>query len=103
MKFGLSTLTRGVFSTRENYRAVAVAAERTGFDFLSVSDHVVVPANLQSRYPYAASGVFSAAEYGRPDWIRDVMRSHIRVPCIPPGVCRPSWRAPAQGHRCSRR
>jgi probable F420-dependent oxidoreductase len=64
MKFGLSTLTRGVFSTRENYKAVAVAAERAGFDFLSVSDHVVVPANLKSRYPYAASGVFSAAEHG---------------------------------------
>jgi probable F420-dependent oxidoreductase len=60
----LSTLTRGVFSTRESYRAVAVAAERAGFDFLSVSDHVVVPATLKSRYPYAASGVFSAAEHG---------------------------------------
>ena len=64
MKFGLSTLTRGVFSTRENYRAVAVAAERAGFDFLSVSDHVVVPANLKSKYPYTASGVFAAAEHG---------------------------------------
>src|ERR1051326_1816205 len=64
MKFGLSTVTRGVFSTRENYRAVAVAAERAGFDFLSVSDHVVVPANLKSKYPYTASGVFAAAEHG---------------------------------------
>jgi len=64
MKFGLSTVTRGVFSTRESYRAVAVAAERAGFDFLSVSDHVVVPANLKSKYPYTASGVFSAAEEG---------------------------------------
>src|SRR5262249_36673794 len=64
MKFGLSTVTRGVFSTRESYRAVAVAAERAGFDFLSVSDHVVVPANLKSKYPYTASGAFSAAEEG---------------------------------------
>jgi probable F420-dependent oxidoreductase len=64
MKFGLSTLTRGVFSTRENYKAVAVAAERAGFDFLSVSDHVVVPAHLKSKYPYTASGVFAAAEHG---------------------------------------
>ena len=38
MKFGLSTVTRGVFSTRENYMAVAQAAERAGFDFLAVSD-----------------------------------------------------------------
>src|ERR1700741_5026094 len=64
MKFGLSTVTRGVFSTRENYRAVAVAAERAGFDFLSVSDHLVVPANLKSKYPYTPSGAFPAAEHG---------------------------------------
>jgi len=64
MKFGLSTVTRGVLSTRESYRAVAVAAERAGFDFLSVSDHLVVPAKLNSKYPYTASGVFAAAEHG---------------------------------------
>jgi probable F420-dependent oxidoreductase len=64
MKFGLSTLTRGVVATRESYMAIAKAAERTGFDFLSVSDHLVVPASFQSLYPYAASGVFGAAEHG---------------------------------------
>jgi probable F420-dependent oxidoreductase len=64
MKFGLSTLTRGVFTTPEAYSAVAQAAERAGFDFLSVSDHLVVPANLESRYPYDVAGVFAAAEHG---------------------------------------
>jgi probable F420-dependent oxidoreductase len=64
MKFGLSTVTRGLFSTRESYKAVAVAAERAGFDFLSVSDHLVVPANLKSKYPYTPTGAFSATEGG---------------------------------------
>ena len=64
MKFGLSTVTRGVFSSRENFMAVAKAAERAGFDFLSVSDHLIVPAKLESHYPYTASGVFAAAEHG---------------------------------------
>ena len=64
MKFGLSTVTRGVFSSRENYMAVAKAAERAGFDFLSVSDHLIVPAKLESHYPYTVSGVFAAAEHG---------------------------------------
>src|SRR6516165_12334743 len=64
VKFGLSTLTRGVFTTPEAYAAVANAAERAGFDFLSVSDHLVVPANFKSRYPYHAAGVFAAAEHG---------------------------------------
>jgi probable F420-dependent oxidoreductase len=44
--------------------AVAKAAERAGFDFLSVSDHLIVPAKLESHYPYTASGVFAAAEHG---------------------------------------
>jgi len=64
MKFGLSTLTRGLLTTREAYQAVAKAAEAAGFDFLSVSDHIVVPAELKSAYPYAVGGVFGAAEHG---------------------------------------
>jgi len=64
MKFGLSTLTRGLLTTRAAYQAVAKAAENAGFDFLSVSDHIVVPADLKSAYPYAPGGVFGAAEHG---------------------------------------
>ncbi|HJZ32081.1 MAG TPA: TIGR03619 family F420-dependent LLM class oxidoreductase [Hyphomicrobiaceae bacterium] len=64
MKFGLSTLTRGLLTTREAYLTVAKAAETAGFDFLSVNDHIVVPQNLRSAYPYAAAGVFGAAEHG---------------------------------------
>ncbi|MET0568523.1 MAG: LLM class F420-dependent oxidoreductase [Hyphomicrobiaceae bacterium] len=64
MKFGLSTLTRGVFTTREAYMAVAKAAERAGFDFLSVSDHLIVPAKLKTRYPYRSDGAFTATEEG---------------------------------------
>jgi probable F420-dependent oxidoreductase len=64
MKFGLSTVTRGVFSSRDNYMAVAKAAERAGFDFLSVSDHLIVPGKLTSHYPYTPTGVFAAAEHG---------------------------------------
>jgi probable F420-dependent oxidoreductase len=64
MKFGLSTVTRGVFSSRANYMAVAKAAERAGFDFLSVSDHLIVPAELRTHYPYTPTGVFAAAEHG---------------------------------------
>lgn len=64
MKFGLSTLTSGVFTTREAYMAVAKAAERAGFDFMSVSDHLVVPAKLESHYPYRVGGAFTAAAHG---------------------------------------
>jgi probable F420-dependent oxidoreductase len=64
MKFGLSTVTRGVFSTADNYSAVAEAAERAGFDFLAVSDHLVVPGRFQSKYPYVPGGAFMVAQEG---------------------------------------
>ena len=64
MKFGLSTVTRGVFSTADNYLAVAKAAEKAGFDFLAVSDHLVVPGQFQSKYPYVPGGSFMVAQEG---------------------------------------
>ncbi|MDP1907087.1 MAG: LLM class F420-dependent oxidoreductase [Hyphomicrobium sp.] len=64
MQFGISTLSRGLYTSRAAYMAVAQAAERAGFAFLSVNDHLVVPANLDSAYPYTAGGVWSAAEHG---------------------------------------
>jgi alkanesulfonate monooxygenase SsuD/methylene tetrahydromethanopterin reductase-like flavin-dependent oxidoreductase (luciferase family) len=50
MKFGLSTLTQRVFTSADNYMAVAAAAEKAGFDFLSVSDHLVIPAKRETHY-----------------------------------------------------
>lgn len=64
MKFGISTLTRGLCTSRQAYQAVARAAERAGFDFMSVNDHVIVPTELDSAYPYTPGGTWSAAGHG---------------------------------------
>lgn len=64
LKLGISTLSRGIFTSREAYKAVAQAAERAGFDFFSVNDHIIVPGDLGSAYPYTPGGVWSAAEHG---------------------------------------
>jgi probable F420-dependent oxidoreductase len=64
MKFGISTLSRENLVTRQAYLDVARAAESAGFDFLSVNDHIVVPGNLGSAYPYVQGGHWSAAEHG---------------------------------------
>jgi probable F420-dependent oxidoreductase len=64
MRFGLSTLTHDTFSTADSYVAIAAAAERAGFDFLSVSDHLVVPEKLESHYPYVVGGAFRIATHG---------------------------------------
>ena len=46
---------------REAYLTVARLAERVGFDFISVSDHVVVPAKIGSTYPYSEGGKWETA------------------------------------------
>ena len=64
LRFGLSTQSRGLWTTRTAYKAVAQAAEKAGFDFMSVNDHLIVPAKLGSPYPYTQGGVWSAAGHG---------------------------------------
>src|SRR6185436_13725041 len=64
MDFGVATVTRGECSSREGYIAVADAAERLGFGFISVNDHVVVPRDIASRYPYSESGEWAARTAG---------------------------------------
>jgi probable F420-dependent oxidoreductase len=64
IKFGISTLSRGVLVSRAAYVQVAQAAERAGFAFISVNDHVIVPGQLGSAYPYTQGGAWAAAEHG---------------------------------------
>lgn len=61
MKLGINTGARGTMGTREAYITVAQLGERIGFDFLSVSDHVVVPAQIGSTYPYSEGGKWETA------------------------------------------
>ena len=64
IEFGLSTLSRGILVSRAAYLEVAQAAERAGFAFLSVNDHLIVPGRLGSAYPYTQGGAWAAAEHG---------------------------------------
>lgn len=50
---------------------IASAAEEAGFDSVAVSDHVVYPARLDSRYPYTPDGVplFSPDEDWPDPWV----------------------------------
>jgi probable F420-dependent oxidoreductase len=61
MEFGINTSARGIMSTRAAYMEIARKAEAAGFDFLSVSDHVIVPDRLDSTYPYSEGGRWTTA------------------------------------------
>jgi len=64
MDFGVATSSRGALGNRGGYIAVGEAAERLGFGFISVNDHVIVPRDIASRYPYSETGEWAAAAAG---------------------------------------
>ena len=64
MDFGFSIPGRGPLATREGIRALASRGEELGFACLGVPDHIVVPRNIDSHYPYSPTGSFPGAASG---------------------------------------
>lgn len=62
MKFGLMFANTGPFATREGAAAIATAAEDAGFESLWTVEHVVVPHDYKSQYPYDKSGRMPGGE-----------------------------------------
>lgn len=62
MNFGVIFANVGPFSTSEGARAIATAAESAGFDSLWTVEHVLVPADYESTYPYDPSGRMPGGE-----------------------------------------
>jgi probable F420-dependent oxidoreductase len=64
MDVGLTIPTRGPLATPDAIATLVRRAEELGFAHLSVSDHVVVPRSIESRYPYSESGAWPGAASG---------------------------------------
>lgn len=64
MDFGVATSARGSVGNRGGYTAVVERAEKLGFGFISVNDHVIVPRDIASRYPYSESGEWAGRAVG---------------------------------------
>lgn len=56
MRYGFSTIVRGDAASPATFDAVAEKAEALGIDALWVSDHLVFPPFITSRYPGRADG-----------------------------------------------
>ena len=60
MKIGVHLANGGVWASPETIIPLAERAEELGYDSLWVSDHVVVPSQIdESKYPYGPPGTFS--------------------------------------------
>ena len=64
MEFGFGVPTRGPLATPDSMAALAKAGEEMGFGIVSVSDHIVIPKTIESRYPYNESGEFAGGPAG---------------------------------------
>ena len=64
MKIGFYVPTRGPLSAPENMAALAKKGESLGFDFLSMTDHLVVPRSRVSDYPYTKDGNWLPGRFG---------------------------------------
>jgi probable F420-dependent oxidoreductase len=64
MKIGFNAPSGGPLATPDNLVKLAQGAEALGFGYATFSDHVVIPADISTRYPYTDSGEFPAGSRG---------------------------------------
>jgi len=52
MDYGFSIPTRGPLATRDSLLAIVKRGEELGFSYLAIPDHIVIPRQIGSPYPY---------------------------------------------------
>jgi probable F420-dependent oxidoreductase len=60
MQIGFNAPTAGPLSAVEPLTRLVTGAEALGYDYATLSDHVVIPTDIQAKYPYSATGEFPA-------------------------------------------
>jgi len=58
MQFGFNAPASGDLAAPESLVRLAIEGEAMGYDYLTFSDHVVIPTDIQARYPYSETGEF---------------------------------------------
>ena len=58
MLIGTDIPTRGPWATPDVMARIAIEAEALGFGYLTLSDHVLIPRNIDAPYPYSETGAF---------------------------------------------
>ena len=54
--------SRGPLTRPENLSVIAKRGEELGYSFIMFPDHIVMPRNVSSQYPYSESGVFPGTD-----------------------------------------
>jgi len=62
MQFGFNLPNSGALATPEIMSRIAREGEALGYDYLTVTDHVVLPDMAEPGYPYSESGAFYSSD-----------------------------------------
>jgi probable F420-dependent oxidoreductase len=62
MQFGFNLPNTGAFVAPDVFVRIAREGEGLGFDYLTVTDHVVLPDMAEPGYPYSESGAFYSSD-----------------------------------------
>ena len=62
MKYGITLPSRGDLARPDNIIPIARKADELGFSVMMFPDHVVMPNEIDSTYPYTQSGIFPATD-----------------------------------------
>src|ERR1700759_2139212 len=60
MQIGFNVPTTGPLIEPDSLARIVTEGEALGFDYVTISDHIMVPRNLESKYPYTDTGEFPA-------------------------------------------
>jgi len=64
MQFGFGAPISGPLSLPDNLARIAVEGEAMGYDYATISDHVVIPRDIEAKYPYSDTGEFPSRSRG---------------------------------------
>ena len=64
MRYGYTLPGRGPLATPDNLAIIARRGEELGYDFVLFGDHIVVPRQIASPYPYTETGEFPGSASG---------------------------------------
>jgi probable F420-dependent oxidoreductase len=59
MEYGFGLPTQMPMGTADNLTRLATEAEKLGYAYVTVSDHLVIPRDIAAKYPYSETGEFT--------------------------------------------
>ena len=64
MQIGFNLPLSGPLASPDALTRLAIAGEAAGYDYVTLSDHIVVPIDIRARYPYSETGEFPQGSRG---------------------------------------